>query len=200
MSPNCKRPWRDHPRMAANLVILHRTPEMMHHVEVSDLGEEASHGFSVVLPVSDGPGPAHKNNFSPGGGQDTQRASSGPTSSLPSPRSRDYLRWHHFLLQSLEFLTAAKSTQEKSVLNASIFFVLFKKHLSEKHKVVNVVFISLPLMKECVSSVPQAWLEQFIMGLLAGWIVFSEVSSRKGWGKKNKIAHAWRNNSDFRDN
>ena len=33
----------------------------MDHVEVSDLGEKPSHSFSVVLAVSDGPGPAHKN-------------------------------------------------------------------------------------------------------------------------------------------
>lgn len=46
--------------MAAHSVILRRTPEVVDHVEVSDLGEEASHGFTVVLAVSDGPGPAHK--------------------------------------------------------------------------------------------------------------------------------------------
>ncbi|TNN75510.1 hypothetical protein EYF80_014322 [Liparis tanakae] len=34
----------------------------MHHVEVPDLGEEASHGFTVVLPEPDGSGPAHNNN------------------------------------------------------------------------------------------------------------------------------------------
>lgn len=36
-----------------------RTPEVMNHVEVADLWEKPSHGFSVVLAVSDGPGPAH---------------------------------------------------------------------------------------------------------------------------------------------
>lgn len=56
-SLNCKQPGVII-RLAAHLVILQRTPEMMNHVEVSDLGEEASHSFSVVLAVSDGPGPA----------------------------------------------------------------------------------------------------------------------------------------------
>lgn len=33
------------------------TPEMMHHVEVSYLREEAAHCLAVVLPVADGSGP-----------------------------------------------------------------------------------------------------------------------------------------------
>lgn len=100
-----------------------RTPEMMNHIEVSDLGEEASHSFSVVLAVSNGPGPAHKNNFSHNAGQDTQRAWSGlttakifdqpskiPTSSsklgnaclyavviIPGDLSSNHKMWHHFL-------------------------------------------------------------------------------------------------------
>lgn len=40
-----------------------RTPEVMDHVEVADLGEKPSHSFSVVLAVSDGSGPARNNNF-----------------------------------------------------------------------------------------------------------------------------------------
>lgn len=35
----------------------------MDHVEVADLGEKSPHGFSVVLAVSDGSGPAHKIDF-----------------------------------------------------------------------------------------------------------------------------------------
>lgn len=40
-----------------------RTPEVMDHVEVADLGEKPSHSFSVVLAVSYGSGPARNNNF-----------------------------------------------------------------------------------------------------------------------------------------
>jgi len=34
-----------------------RTPEVVHHVEVSDLGEEAAHRLTVLLPELDGTGP-----------------------------------------------------------------------------------------------------------------------------------------------
>lgn len=113
---NCKRPSVII-RLAAHLVILQRTPEMMNHVEVSDLREEASHSFSVVLAVSDGPGPAQKNNFSPDGGQDTQWALSGLTARTENiwpglkdtniinsnwqrslTCSCDYTQWHQFPL------------------------------------------------------------------------------------------------------
>lgn len=40
-----------------------RTPEVMDHVEVADLGEKPSHSFSVVLAVSNGSGPARNNDF-----------------------------------------------------------------------------------------------------------------------------------------
>lgn len=40
-----------------------RTPEVMDHVEVADLGEKPSHSFSVVLAVSDGSGPARNSDF-----------------------------------------------------------------------------------------------------------------------------------------
>lgn len=42
---------------------VHLTPEVMHHVEVTDLREEASHRLAVVLANADGSGPAERINW-----------------------------------------------------------------------------------------------------------------------------------------
>ena len=42
---------------------MHLTPEMMHHVEVADLGEEAAYRLTVVLAIADGSGPAEMNRL-----------------------------------------------------------------------------------------------------------------------------------------
>jgi hypothetical protein len=42
---------------------MHLTPKMMHHIEVSDLGEEAAYRLTIVLAIADGSGPAERNRL-----------------------------------------------------------------------------------------------------------------------------------------